>query len=775
MVAPKGGQGSLIGETIGGFKVEALIGRGAMGAVYLARDVKLNRPVALKVLLGTLARTPSIVKQFHREAQAAAPLKHPGVVRVYSAGMERGTPYIAMEFVDGEPLDRFLKRGGRLGWQQALHVGGQVALALECAHSHGVVHRDVKPSNIMLDRSGNVRLTDFGIANIQSEDGPVPANSNIVGTPQYMSPEQCTGRDVGPASDLFALGVTMYQMMTAEMPFRGESSMALIKAICTEDPPRVNKIEASVPDDVARLVAYLIAKDPGRRPANARAVHSKIARLQDQKGGNSALPAALTAFIKEGMEPRPFSGVKKKGRTVAKAGTRASKILRRIAVADAFPWRKAGRYALIAGAGLAAMFVGPIMGTMAREGRADPAPDADFISFQRAGAGALAAHMRVGGFTFGRLAWCGDGRRLIAEAEGIGGTLTDGVRGLLALSPGEGRAVSLRSPPGQAFYVGGEDTVSYSFTGWPRVDAGFPLGDAVLVHAHDAANGRVITLAQPLTSALPSPAILASVPASAWPGNGPGARVAGIHPDGHDIALVLYDDLQGLYYIAERDVSTAPVSAMGPRRTGDGVRIDPASVRYSPDGKWIAYVRETHSGTRELWCLESGKDTTNGAILSGGIAGGDIAFSLDSRLAAVALEGTAETPAGIGVLDIATASLIHRVGPGILCPDAWLANGRQLIVAHPEWAGPLANTAPMTGAAVSPVEGPVASGQGARRLWRVDIFPPYRRTAVELPAGAVSYYAVSGDGESLAAALEGEAESSVAFVNLGLAGDNPPA
>ncbi len=256
MASTAGSQGTLIGATLGGYQVESLIGRGAMGTVYLARDLKLNRQVALKVLLGSLARTPSVVKQFHLEAQAAAPLKHPGIVRIYSAGVERGTPFIAMEFVDGEPLDRFLRRTGPLKWQHAFHIGAQVALALDCAHRNDIVHRDVKPSNIMLDKSGRIRLADFGIANIQSE-GAGKSGPAVMGTPQYMSPEQCTGQSVGPPSDLFALGVILYQMMCGEMPFTGESSMALVKAICTEHPRRLSDRMPDVPDDVARFVSFM--------------------------------------------------------------------------------------------------------------------------------------------------------------------------------------------------------------------------------------------------------------------------------------------------------------------------------------------------------------------------------------------------------------------------------------------------------------------------------------------------------------------------------------
>ena len=303
MVAQSGGQASLIGKTLGNYAVKALIGRGALGTVYLAKDVALGRPVALKVLLGSLAHNQEHVRRFLREAQAAAPLLHPNIVAIYEAGIREGTPYIAMEYVEGEPLDRMLRRRGTpLKWEAALHIAGQVAEALECAHGQGIVHRDVKPANILLDHQGRVRLSDFGIASLNLESEQEEASEDrrraevlpFLGTPEYMSPEQCTGRDnLTPASDLYSLGVSLYQMLSGQMPFEARSTIALLNAIINETPKRLSKVVSGVPDDVVRLVAHLMEKEPGKRPGSARAVAEAIRRLQQEDGGTSALPAAL--------------------------------------------------------------------------------------------------------------------------------------------------------------------------------------------------------------------------------------------------------------------------------------------------------------------------------------------------------------------------------------------------------------------------------------------------------------------------------------------------
>lgn len=308
MSTPSTGHASLIGQTFAGYHVLGLIGRGAMGAVYLAEDIQLQRRVALKVLLGALARNPAMVKSFQMEARAAAPLRHTNIVRVYNAGIQDGTPFMAMEYVEGEPLDRFLRRKGHMPWQGALYIGQQVAEALDCAHSHGLVHRDVKPGNILLDAEGRARLADFGIANIHTDDDAGP-QAAFVGTPHYMSPEQCSGKKVTPSSDLFSLGVMLYRMISGKLPFQSDDPMELIRKITYEDPPRLNKITVGVPDDVARLVAHLMQKDPAKRPRDASTAASMVKKLQAEQGGRSALPAALSAFVRDEAEIRTVANV----------------------------------------------------------------------------------------------------------------------------------------------------------------------------------------------------------------------------------------------------------------------------------------------------------------------------------------------------------------------------------------------------------------------------------------------------------------------------------
>ena len=291
MVSQQSGHASLIGSTFGGYEVQALVGRGAMGTVYLARDVALGRSVALKVLLGSLARNPAMVRSFYREAQAAAPLRHPRIVRVYAAGIEGGTPFIAMEYVPGEPLDRFLRRKGQISWQAALYVGGQVAEALQCAHDAGIVHRDIKPANILLDRQGRVRLTDFGIARVCTleQHGSDP---KIIGTPRYMSLEQCAGEEVTQKTDLYSLGVTMYQMISGKLPFQADSPQVLMRLIASEPAPRLNRVMPDVPDDVARLVAHLLEKDPAQPEHHRTAGRLPPLRSQGLTGADEAVRLA---------------------------------------------------------------------------------------------------------------------------------------------------------------------------------------------------------------------------------------------------------------------------------------------------------------------------------------------------------------------------------------------------------------------------------------------------------------------------------------------------
>lgn len=765
MVVSVGGHGSLIGTRLGEYEVEALIGRGAMGAVYLARDTKLNRLVALKVLLGSLARTPSVVEQFHLEAQAAAPLKHPGIVRIYSAGTEAGTPYIAMEFVDGEPLDRFLKRKGKISWKVALYIGAKLAQALDAAHRAGVVHRDIKPSNIMLDRKGSVRLTDFGIASIRSDESSAPSDTKVVGTPQYMSPEQVTGKEVGPSSDLFALGVTLYLMISGEMPFRGESSMALIKSICEDDPPRLNKLDPSVPDDVARLVAYLIGKRPEARPANAKVVNGLIHRLLKQRSGESAISKSLTAFLKEETETRPFSGLRLSSTRPAKSASSPAKKkrTRRRAV---FPRRMVIQAVAIGLLAIAAFAIGPVTGRLARENRSGRAPRMELASFEPVGPGIKRLYVFADGYQLGRLSWVGDKPVVLLEVHGAPGSLVQGLKGLLAVDPAGEEVLSLH-PPGNAtdartaFAARSAGSFSFEIPPMPR---GAPLADSFLVHAWGSGSRPVITLAQRWDSAMPERGVLFRASEEQWMGPsdpqwdpGPMAQVV-LSPDGHSLCMMLYDEEMGQGYIVERDVRSKPLHSVGESRTAIGTGIVPESLQYSPDGSKIAYLRHAYGGEFELWLLTAHGLERNGHQLTGGIVSEDFAFSPDGKRVAAVMHNESSGLAEITLLDARSGEVEARFGPGTLSREAWYPSGRILyFVADDE---------------------SVAYGYGetvgARQLYAVETAAPYtKRQITRVDEGVSDDYAVSRDGAWAAVAASGIRAPNLLLIEFAKLGVGP--
>jgi len=435
------GQASLLGRSLGGHEVRALVGRGAMGAVYLAHDVALDRPVALKVLLGTLSRAPSMVQRFHREAQTAAPLRHPNIVRIYSAGVEDGVPFIAMEYVPGEPFDRFLRRRGQLEWQAALYVGEQVAEALAYAHHNGVVHRDVKPANMLLDRHGRILLADFGIAGVANGASGGIEGGQTVGTPHYMSPEQCAGGPVDSRSDLYSLGVTLFEMMAGHVPFDAPSHVALIEQITAGEAPRLNRVVPGIPDDVARLVAHLLERIPDARPSDAGWVVQRIRQLQREEGGRSAMPEALSAFLREHAEipplqaitPTPDGGIE--GSRAGAEGTAQvlrGGILRAVAVV-----------ALVAVASGGLIWALRAAGVGARDSR-----QVEAFTFVEAGPSELVGRLPAEGYRFTDLTWTRDGSTAVVHAQGLDGTLTHGATGYLAVEPGRRECTSLRAPSG---------------------------------------------------------------------------------------------------------------------------------------------------------------------------------------------------------------------------------------------------------------------------------------------------------------------------------------
>jgi len=284
------------------YEMQQRIGRGGMADVYLARDVLLDRLVAIKVLFPEFATDPAFVERFRREAQSAANLNHPNVVSVYDWGRSNNTYFMAMEYVPGRTLADALQSVGAISAQKAAEVGIEVAAALSFAHRNNVVHRDIKPGNILIGSSGQLKVADFGIARALGSpaDSGLTQAGAVMGTAAYLSPEQAQGGQPDPRSDLYSLGIVLYEMVTGKVPFSGDTPLAIAYKQVHEQPTPINQIAPEVPRAFEAIVARLLTKDPTRRYQTAEAVRDDLRRFRD------GLPVqALAAIINRTDEPAP--------------------------------------------------------------------------------------------------------------------------------------------------------------------------------------------------------------------------------------------------------------------------------------------------------------------------------------------------------------------------------------------------------------------------------------------------------------------------------------
>jgi serine/threonine protein kinase len=244
------------------------IGRGAMGIVYKARQIRLKRIVALKMLHPARLRREGAIEQFFAEAELAAQLDHPGIVPVHDVGHDNGQPFICIAFVDGENLEARLKRRP-LEIEEVVRLLADVADAIEHAHDRGIIHRDLKPANILLDRAGRPRITDFGLA--RRLDDNAATSPVIAGTPPYMSPEQASAQNgrVGVASDVYTLGVVLYHCLTGQPPFTGKDSYSILRQVMQTEPPLPRSIDPSIPEELERIALRCLRKEPAGRYASA--------------------------------------------------------------------------------------------------------------------------------------------------------------------------------------------------------------------------------------------------------------------------------------------------------------------------------------------------------------------------------------------------------------------------------------------------------------------------------------------------------------------------
>lgn len=255
----------LLGKTLHGYKIERMLGRGGMGAVYEGIHEESGIRVALKVMMRNLREDPELVHRFEREARIAAQIKHANVARVMDAGDSDDVRYIVMEYIDGESLTDMLKEKGRLAGPRTLDYVRQAACGLEAAYELGVIHRDIKPANIMVTRDGVVKIVDFGLAKTEKPDSLHTATGAVMGTPHYMSPEQATGSALDHRADIYSLGAAFYQLLTGRTPFDGETALVILQKHISEEPRAIQHWNPNVPEPISQAVYRMMAKHPDDR------------------------------------------------------------------------------------------------------------------------------------------------------------------------------------------------------------------------------------------------------------------------------------------------------------------------------------------------------------------------------------------------------------------------------------------------------------------------------------------------------------------------------
>ena len=298
------------------YEIQQRIGRGGMADVLLARDLLLDRPVAIKVLFAEFATDPNFVERFRREAQSAAALNHPNIVSVYDWGKYGGTYFIAMEYIEGRTLADIIRVNGRVSPVQAAEIASEVSAALAFAHRNGVVHRDIKPANILIGTSGQVKVADFGIARAMNSaaDSNLTQVGLVMGTATYFSPEQAQGAQPDPRSDLYSLGIVMYEMVGGRPPFAGDNPVAIAYKQVHENPQPLNQLAPDVPRPYEAIVAKLLAKNPAVRYPDGDALRDDLRRFRNGEpvkalagAGAGTQPGATVA--RPVTPPRPPTGV----------------------------------------------------------------------------------------------------------------------------------------------------------------------------------------------------------------------------------------------------------------------------------------------------------------------------------------------------------------------------------------------------------------------------------------------------------------------------------
>ena len=288
-------------ERIGHYKIVSELGRGGMGVVYKAHEESLNRFVAIKVLGDHLEEDDEYVQRFVREAQSAAALSHPNIVQIYSISEDQGHHYFAMEYVQGTSVQRMIQTKGKLAPADAARLILQAASGLQDAHAQDVIHRDIKPANLMVTDQGLVKIADFGLALMGAATTRLTATGMLMGTPGYLSPEQCLDQSPDHRTDIYSLGVTFFEMVTGTMPFRADSPLALLRLIVEVEPPDIRELNPEVDDELRGIIARMLAKDREDRYSSCTEVMADIQHWLEANGE----PVQSAAGTAAGVIPPP--------------------------------------------------------------------------------------------------------------------------------------------------------------------------------------------------------------------------------------------------------------------------------------------------------------------------------------------------------------------------------------------------------------------------------------------------------------------------------------
>ena len=294
------------GDLIAGrYELEELVGTGGMSSVFRAHDRQLERRVAIKILHEHYADDPEYLERFRREARAVAKLSHPNIVTVIDRGDDDGRQYIVFEHVEGENLKELVLRAGRLPVRRALELALGVADGLSFAHDHGLVHRDVKPQNVLLNREGEVKVTDFGIARSLHMDHGVTQTGTVLGTGEYLAPEQASGKPVSPATDVYSLGVVLWELLAGDVPFVGENFVAVALRHVNEPAPSLHERRPDVTPRLAAAVDRALAKDPARRFPSMAAFAKELRACLAEVEGDAPPPPPVEADAGATLITRP--------------------------------------------------------------------------------------------------------------------------------------------------------------------------------------------------------------------------------------------------------------------------------------------------------------------------------------------------------------------------------------------------------------------------------------------------------------------------------------